>query len=188
MFGRYFSWIESSRLIVVFFCYFTNIASIIFFLKIFIWLHRVLVAANGPFAVARGTFLLWWSGFSLDITCGLPSVQAQKLRGVWGGNLTCRIARGILVPQTGIEPEFSALKGRFLTTGSLGKSLLSFFFFLTFVDVSLVYSIICLMYAIVYFSFGIYCSMLPTRIRLYIHHCTIDLFPNFALPPPLFLW
>ena len=62
------------------------------------------------------------------------------------------------------------------------------FIYLTFVEVSLVYSILCLIYAIVYFEFGIYYSILTTRIRVYIHHHTVDLFSNFALPPPLFLW
>ena len=33
------------------------------------------------------------------------------------------MARGILVPQPGIEPTLSALEGRFLTTVPSGKSL-----------------------------------------------------------------
>ena len=39
--------------------------------------------------------------------------------------LGCSTACGILVPQSGIEPASPALKGRFLTTGPPGKSLVS---------------------------------------------------------------
>ena len=37
--------------------------------------------------------------------------------------LSCSEAYGILLPQPGIEPASPALQGRFLTTGSPGKSL-----------------------------------------------------------------
>ena len=36
--------------------------------------------------------------------------------------LSCPVACGIVVPQLGMEPMFPALEGRFLTTGSQGKS------------------------------------------------------------------
>ena len=38
------------------------------------------------------------------------------------GRLHCLMACGSLVPQPGIKPMFSALEGRFLTTGPPGKS------------------------------------------------------------------
>ena len=41
--------------------------------------------------------------------------------------LNCSLARGILVPQPGIKPEFLALQGGFLTIEPLGKSLKPFF-------------------------------------------------------------
>ena len=50
--------------------------------------------------------LLWRAGVSLVVACGL----------------SCPAARGILVPQPGIEPESPALEGRFFTTGPPGKS------------------------------------------------------------------
>ena len=39
------------------------------------------------------------------------------------GNLSCSMACGILVPQSGIKPTTPALEGKFLTTGPPGKSL-----------------------------------------------------------------
>ena len=48
--------------------------------------------------------------------------------------LSCSVACGIFVPPPGIEPMSPALKGRFLTTGPPGKSLLVDFFFFFFDD------------------------------------------------------
>ena len=44
--------------------------------------------------------------------------------------ISCSSACGILALQPKIEPAFSALEGRFLTTGPLEKSREAFFFFL----------------------------------------------------------
>ena len=41
------------------------------------------------------------------------------------GRLSCPAACGILVPVPGLEPVFSAFKGRFFITGQPGKSLKS---------------------------------------------------------------
>ena len=41
--------------------------------------------------------------------------------------LSCSAARGILVPQSGIEPKSPALEGGFFTTEPPGKSLMSLF-------------------------------------------------------------
>ena len=82
-----------------------NLTSIFF--QLFIWLHWVLVVANGIFIASCKIF-----------HC---SMQASVI-GACG--LGCSLPCGILVPQLGIEPMSPALQG-FLTTWPPGKSLLS---------------------------------------------------------------
>ena len=63
---------------------------------------------------------------SVVVAHGLSSCGAQALECMGSVVAACRLsypaACGILVPQPGIEPMFSALEGRFLTTGPPGKS------------------------------------------------------------------
>ena len=67
------------------------------FLKVFIWLHWVLVVAHR------------------SVHCGaLDSVVVSH-------KLICLMVRGILVPPPGIEPASSASEGGFLTTGPQGS-------------------------------------------------------------------
>ena len=86
---------------------------------LFIWLHRVLVAACRIFHCGTQA--------SLVVAHGLHSCNVQTLECagsvVAACRLSCPTARGILVPQPGIEPASPALEGGFLTTGPPGKSL-----------------------------------------------------------------
>ena len=67
--------------------------------KIFIWLHRVLVAWHRLFLMSTWASLVALCGFNCLPTCG------------------------ILVPGLGIEPTSPALEGGFLTTGPAGEPL-----------------------------------------------------------------
>ena len=68
----------------------------------------------------------------LSLSCGLRGLPCAKwdlslrctdpLAVAWG--LGCTVARGIIVPQPGIQPESPVLEGRFLSMGPPGKSLL----------------------------------------------------------------
>ena len=81
-------------------------------------LHWVLIAAFGLFVVVCGLSLVavWW----LLLLWHMDSpVVAHRL--------SCSEASGTLVPWPRIEPMSSALEGGFLTTGPLGKFLLSVF-------------------------------------------------------------
>ena len=71
---------------------------------IYFWLHRVLVVALEIFCCSG--WVLDHMGFVV-VACGL----------------SYPVAFGTLVPQPGIEPTASALKGRFLTSGPPGNSL-----------------------------------------------------------------
>ena len=57
----------------------------------------------------------------LGIPCGAWALEHVGFFGVAHG-LSCPTARGTLVPHLEIEHAFSALEGRFLTTGTPGKS------------------------------------------------------------------
>ena len=72
---------------------------------LFIWLHQVLVWHTGSSLYHAGSF-----------------VEVHRLTG-YGASVTCCAARGISVPQPGIEPVFPALQGRVLPPGPRGKSL-----------------------------------------------------------------
>ena len=67
--------------------------------KPFIWLHWILVAAQGTFSVVGGLLSA--------LACGL----------------SCPQGCGVLVPQPGVEPGSPALEGRFLATEPPEKSL-----------------------------------------------------------------
>ena len=66
-----------------------------------------------------------------DFCCGLRAALWLRHAGsrVHAGSaaakrgLSCPMACGILVPQPGIKPTFSAVEGGYLTTGPPGKSL-----------------------------------------------------------------
>lgn len=54
--------------------------------------------------------------------CGLSSCGVLATLVVAAQRFSCHKACGILVPQSGIEPESAALKGSIVTTGPLDKS------------------------------------------------------------------
>ena len=69
------------------------------------------------------TWLCWASVAVLGLSrCGTWALEHVGLVAV-ACRLSCSVACGILVPQPGIEPASPSLKGRFLATGSPGKSL-----------------------------------------------------------------
>ena len=75
-----------------------------FFKYLFIWLRQVFVEVRGIFCCsARASLQLWRPG--------------SRVHG-----LSCPVARGILVPQPGLEPVSPSLEGGFLTTEPPGKS------------------------------------------------------------------
>ena len=80
---------------------------------LFIWLHEVLVVACSIFIAACRIF-------PCDAQASL--VVARSLSRLVQGLSGCPIACGILVPCPGIVPMPPALEGRFLSTGSPGKS------------------------------------------------------------------
>ena len=102
---------------------FFRVPSFYFFKKIPIYLYLVVIGSQ-----------LWHTGSSLH-RADLP-LQATDSLQLWRAGsevathgLSCPTACGILVPQSGIEPTSPAFKGRFLTTGSAGKSLVSHLFY-----------------------------------------------------------
>ena len=80
-----------------------------------IWLCQVLVVVCGIFHAAHG--LYGCDAWSQRLWRMVSTVVAR--------GLTCCVACGILVSQSGTEPASSALQGGFLTTGPLGTSPLS---------------------------------------------------------------
>ena len=74
----------------------------------YFWLHWVLVSAFGIFCCSTQVSSLFSVGALTPEYMG-PVVVTHRL--------SCPIARGLLVPQPGIEPTSPALEGGFLTTG-----------------------------------------------------------------------
>ena len=64
-----------------------------------------------------------------SVVCGRWVLSLRRVSSVVvARGLSCPVACGILVPQPGIKPTSPALEGGFFTTGSPGKSLLTYFF------------------------------------------------------------
>ena len=85
-------------------------ASILWHLAFFV------VQLSHPYMTTRSyTVLLGEVGGALGLCCGKQSSLVAACR------LNCPLACGVLVPRPGIEPEFPALEGEFLTTGSPEK-------------------------------------------------------------------
>ena len=80
------------------------------------------LAALGLRFSRQDLFLLQCAGFSSCGTCTSELQSTGSAVAVQG--LRCLGARGILVPQPGIEPSSPALEDGFLTTGPPGKSFL----------------------------------------------------------------
>ena len=103
--GRFFTTEPPRRPIVL--LLFFNI-----YLLICFWLCWVLVVACRIFTAVCEHL----SSYGAQAPECMGSVLASS-------GLSCPLACGILVPQPGIEPPCAALEGRFLITGSPGKSL-----------------------------------------------------------------
>ena len=74
------------------------------------------VQLSHPYMTTRSyTVLLGEVEGALGLCCGKQSSLVAACR------LNCPLACGVLVPRPGIEPEFPALEGEFLTTGSPEK-------------------------------------------------------------------
>ena len=82
-----------------------------FQLNLFIWLCRISDASCRIFFAPCRSFL---AARGVSLVARAPVVAVHQL--------SYPAACGILVPQPGIEPVSSALQGRFLTPGPLGKS------------------------------------------------------------------
>ena len=74
--------------------------------------------------LGNSTFYLFiWLHWALGLSCSIWNLSLQHidlLAVVCGPS--CSLARGILVPWSGIESEFPTLQGGFFTTGPPGKS------------------------------------------------------------------
>ena len=75
----------------------------------FVWLHRVLVAARGIFVVVHRLFVV---AHGLLAGCGAWALERMGSV-VAASGLSCPAACGILVPQPEIEPTSLVLEGGF---------------------------------------------------------------------------
>lgn len=108
--------------------------------SLFIWLHWVFVAVCGlsPVVASGSHPSLRRTGFSPQWLLMLWSTGSRhvRLQAAWAQQLRCA---GLVAPlhveppQTGVEPVFPALAGRFLSTKSPEKSSLFYFFFLDWI-------------------------------------------------------
>lgn len=92
---------------------------------------------TGIFAVLRlyrlsalefAGFVLFWLHWVLDVACGIFIVAVDGLLSCWGAQAQWPRGMWDLIRQPGIEPNFPASEGGFLTTGPSEKSLELFSF------------------------------------------------------------
>ena len=106
----------------------------IYFIYLFSWLCRVLVAACGIFPCGAWASLVVVHGLLSSCEARTPGRLGSVFCGTWAlslrrvnsvvvaWRLSCPAACGILVPWSGIESVSPALESRFFTTGPPGKS------------------------------------------------------------------